>query len=118
MSCTICRSLCGVLVLLFVTITANGAEQPIYYYANTEVAKNISGSKTIHMTIDSVIVNTGVFKRKGVGYNGASPGPTLYWNEGERDCHPCQKQSVGSEFGALAWNDRADRHGWRARVQF
>ena len=83
MSCTICRSLCGVLVLLFVTITANGAEQPIYYYANTEVAKNISGSKTIHMTIDSVIVNTGVFKRKGVGYNGASPGPTLYWNEGE-----------------------------------
>ncbi len=60
------------------------ADQTIHYTANADVVNNISGSKTIHMTIDPVIVDTGVFKRRGVGFNGKSPGPTLYWNEGER----------------------------------
>ncbi len=36
-----------------------------------------------HLSIDPVTIDTGVFKRAGVGFNGASPGPILQFTEGE-----------------------------------
>ncbi len=35
------------------------------------------------LTVDRVTIDTGVFTRPGVGYNGASPGPVLRFKEGE-----------------------------------
>lgn len=36
-----------------------------------------------NLTVDRVTVDTGAFKRAGIGYNGASPGPVLRFEEGE-----------------------------------
>ena len=36
-----------------------------------------------NLTVDKVIINTGSFTKEGIGYNGASPGPVLRFNEGE-----------------------------------
>lgn len=35
------------------------------------------------LTVDNVIIDTGTFKKQGIGYNGASPGPVLRFEEGE-----------------------------------
>jgi len=35
------------------------------------------------LTVDNVIIDTGAFQKKGIGYNGASPGPVLRFTEGE-----------------------------------
>lgn len=35
------------------------------------------------LTVDKVIIDTGDFKKEGIGYNGASPGPVLRFKEGE-----------------------------------
>lgn len=35
------------------------------------------------LTVDNVIIDTGTFKKEGIGYNGASPGPVLRFEEGE-----------------------------------
>jgi len=35
------------------------------------------------LTVDNVIIDTGTFQKKGIGYNGASPGPVLRFKEGE-----------------------------------
>ena len=34
-------------------------------------------AKTYNLTVDPVVIDTGDFKRSGIGYNGASPGPVL-----------------------------------------
>ena len=36
-----------------------------------------------NLTVDKVIIDTGTFKKQGIGYNGASPGPVLRMEEGE-----------------------------------
>ncbi|MBT7944194.1 MAG: multicopper oxidase domain-containing protein, partial [Alphaproteobacteria bacterium] len=36
-----------------------------------------------NISVDPVILDTGVFKKEGIGYNGASPGPVLRFKEGE-----------------------------------
>jgi len=36
-----------------------------------------------NITVDTVTIDTGKFTREGIGYNGASPGPTLRFKEGE-----------------------------------
>jgi FtsP/CotA-like multicopper oxidase with cupredoxin domain len=38
---------------------------------------------TYNLTVDKVIINTDNFKKEGIGYNGASPGPVFRFNEGE-----------------------------------
>jgi L-ascorbate oxidase len=38
---------------------------------------------TYNLTVDPVIIDTGDFTRSGVGFNGASPGPVLRFQEGE-----------------------------------
>jgi CopA family copper-resistance protein len=38
---------------------------------------------TYDLTVDKVMIDTGNFKRQGIGYNGASPGPVLRFDEGE-----------------------------------
>ena len=35
------------------------------------------------ISVDRVIIDTGDFKKEGIGYNGASPGPVLRFKEGE-----------------------------------
>ena len=35
------------------------------------------------LTVDNVTIDSGNFKKKGIGYNGASPGPVLRFKEGE-----------------------------------
>ena len=35
------------------------------------------------LTVDRVVVDTGSFKRAGIGFNGATPGPVLRFEEGE-----------------------------------
>ena len=40
-------------------------------------------AKTYNLTVDPVVIDTGSFKRSGIGYNGASPGPVLRFKEGE-----------------------------------
>jgi len=36
-----------------------------------------------NLSVDRVIIDTGDFKKEGIGYNGASPGPVLRFKEGE-----------------------------------
>ncbi|MBL6953723.1 MAG: copper resistance system multicopper oxidase [Alphaproteobacteria bacterium] len=36
-----------------------------------------------NLTVDKVVIDTGEFKKEGIGYNGASPGPVLRFDEGE-----------------------------------
>lgn len=38
---------------------------------------------TYDLTVDKVIIDTGEFKKEGIGYNGKSPGPVLRFKEGE-----------------------------------
>ena len=38
---------------------------------------------TYNLTVDEVTIDTGDFKKTGIGYNGASPGPVLRFKEGE-----------------------------------
>ncbi len=38
---------------------------------------------TYDLTVDKVIIDSGDFKKQGIGYNGASPGPVLRFKEGE-----------------------------------
>ena len=38
---------------------------------------------TYDLTVDRVTIDTGDFRRQGIGYNGASPGPVLRFSEGE-----------------------------------
>jgi CopA family copper-resistance protein len=38
---------------------------------------------TYNLTVDKVTIDTGNFQKQGIGYNGASPGPVLRFDEGE-----------------------------------
>jgi len=40
-------------------------------------------AKVYDLTVDNVIIDTGNIQKKGIGYNGASPGPVLRFQEGE-----------------------------------
>jgi hypothetical protein len=40
-------------------------------------------AKTYNLTVDPVVIDTGDFKRSGIGYNGASPGPVLRFKDGQ-----------------------------------
>ncbi len=44
---------------------------------------NVALAETYDLTVDEVTINTGAFKKTGIGYNGASPGPVLRFKEGE-----------------------------------
>lgn len=45
--------------------------------------QNASAADVYELTIDPVMIDTGEFRREGVGFNGASPGPVLVFEEGE-----------------------------------
>ena len=36
-----------------------------------------------NLSVDPIMINAGEFSRPGIGYNGASPGPTLRMKEGD-----------------------------------
>lgn len=38
---------------------------------------------TYNLTVDTIVIDSGAFKKTGIGYNGASPGPVLRFKEGE-----------------------------------
>jgi CopA family copper-resistance protein len=40
-------------------------------------------AEVYNITVDKIIIDTGDFKKEGVGYNGSSPGPVLHFTEGE-----------------------------------
>jgi len=40
-------------------------------------------AETYNLSVDKVTLDTGKFKRQAIGYNGATPGPTLRFKEGE-----------------------------------
>lgn len=42
-----------------------------------------AAAEEYNLTVDPVTIDTSVFKRAGVGFNGASPGPVLRFKEGE-----------------------------------
>ena len=46
-------------------------------------AAEVADTKIHTLTIDPITIDTGGFRREGVGFNGASPGPTLVLQEGE-----------------------------------
>ncbi|MBO6825401.1 MAG: copper resistance system multicopper oxidase [Sneathiella sp.] len=50
---------------------------------SASIIPTISQAKTYDLTVDKVIIDTGEFKKEGIGYNGASPGPVLSFEEGE-----------------------------------
>lgn len=43
----------------------------------------LASAATYQLTVDRTTIDTGGFTRSGVGFNGASPGPTLRFQEGE-----------------------------------
>ena len=43
----------------------------------------ISWAGEYNLTVDRVTIDTGDFRKQGIGYNGASPGPILRFREGE-----------------------------------
>jgi metal-dependent amidase/aminoacylase/carboxypeptidase family protein len=40
-------------------------------------------AETYNLSVDKVTLDAGKFKRQAIGYNGATPGPTLRFKEGE-----------------------------------
>ena len=42
-----------------------------------------ANAETYNLTVDKVLIDTGDFQKEGIGYNGASPGPVLRFDEGE-----------------------------------
>ena len=46
-------------------------------------ASSAALSSEYNLTVDRVTIDTGNFTRSGIGYNGASPGPVLRFQEGE-----------------------------------
>ncbi len=56
--------------------------------ATGQMPHKIDGKTVYSLTIDPVIIDTGEFRREGVGFNGASPGPVLVLEEGgEAEIH-------------------------------
>jgi len=47
------------------------------------VTSSVVVAGTYNLTVDPVEIDTGEFKKTGIGYNGASPGPVLKFTEGE-----------------------------------
>jgi CopA family copper-resistance protein len=47
------------------------------------MAPGAARAGTYDLTVDPVTIDTGTFRRAGVGFNGASPGPVLRFREGE-----------------------------------
>lgn len=43
----------------------------------------VAKAEEYNITVDKVMIDTGVFQKSGIGYNGASPGPVLRFKEGE-----------------------------------
>jgi len=48
------------------------------------VAPHHAGAAEYNLTVDAVDIETADFTRRGVGFNGASPGPVLRFKEGEQ----------------------------------
>lgn len=46
-------------------------------------APTLAAAGTYNITVDKVTIDTGDFRKQGIGYNGASPGPVLRFKEGE-----------------------------------
>ena len=46
-------------------------------------ASGVAGAAEYELSVDPVTIDTGEFVRPGIGYNGASPGPVLEFEEGE-----------------------------------
>ena len=51
--------------------------------AATLTAPKDSSAGVYNLTVDRVVIDTGEFRKTGIGYNGASPGPVLRFKEGE-----------------------------------
>ncbi|MBT6426315.1 MAG: copper resistance system multicopper oxidase [Rhodospirillaceae bacterium] len=47
------------------------------------IVSSTATAGTYNLTVDNVVIDTGNFKKQGIGYNGASPGPVLRFDEGE-----------------------------------
>ncbi len=47
------------------------------------LSANNANAGTYDITVDRITIDTGVFKREGIGYNKSSPGPVLRFREGE-----------------------------------
>lgn len=52
-------------------------------FAGTMVFAQALSAGEYSLTVDQVAIDTGSFTKKGIGYNGASPGPVLRFKEGE-----------------------------------
>ena len=75
------------LLTLALTLTAPAFADE-YHLQNPDdmtsrMVHKVPGEDMYRLTIDPVVIDTGGFQRAGVGFNGASPGPVLVFDEGE-----------------------------------
>jgi L-ascorbate oxidase len=56
----------------------------VAFAATVALSPFVSQAGTYDITVDPITIDTGSFQRKGVGYNGSSPGPVLRFKEGEQ----------------------------------
>ncbi|MFB9355040.1 copper resistance system multicopper oxidase [Sneathiella chinensis] len=63
--------------------TLRAARRALAVAALLAVQPALSHAGTYTLTVDPVTIDTGDFKKTGIGYNGASPGPVLKFQEGE-----------------------------------
>jgi len=62
------------------SLARNGGAAAVFSLLITPLAAQAA---VYNMTVDKVTIDTGDFKKEGIGYNGASPGPVLRFKEGE-----------------------------------
>ena len=79
---------------------------------------NASAADSYDITIDPVVIDTGEFRREGVGFNGASPGPVLIFEEGEEAVIRVKNNLAAGKLHSLARTHSALPDGRRAGHQF
>ncbi len=68
---------------VFLATPAFASERKTLTETTSRVLQKAPGEDIYRLTIDPVTIDTGGFQRAGVGFNGASPGPVLVFDEGE-----------------------------------
>ena len=71
--------------------------KPVNDELESRILRKAPGENMYRLTIDPVTIDAGEFTREGVGFNGASPGPVLEFEEGEEvEIHVTNNLSVES----------------------
>lgn len=94
------KSIISYVACIAVAFSAHGAMaevKPVNDAFESRILRKAPGENVYRLTIDPITIDAGEFTREGVGFNGASPGPVLEFEEGEEvEIHVTNNLSVES----------------------